>query len=1058
MRLVSYRQCAVIALSFFIALGSLRPLAQAMDKPTQEIQFNQDIRPILSDMCFACHGPDEHGRQADLRLDTREDAVDFGAIDVDDPDASLILERITTDDPDLLMPPPETGKKVSSEQIRLLKQWIASGAAYERHWSLEPIPELVEPPVLRDAAVVDWSRMPLDMFVANRMVAQGYRPAKEIDRAGWLRRVTLDLTGLPPSLPELEDFLADDGDDAYELVVDRLLRSDAYGERMASMWLDVARYADTFGYQNDIEMEVWPYRDWVIRAFNENKPYDQFVLEQTAGDLLPNATQEQRLATTFNRLHRQTNEGGSVVEEFRQANIADRTATNATAFLGLTFDCARCHDHKYDPIRQRDFYQLAAYFADIDELGLYAHFTRAVPSPAMLLYQGDEADRHEAIQRKVKAAREEYERVMEQSTRFWTTHADRLPGRLPESPTPDHHFALEAESEGVVGKAKVFNGDDAFVCEGVDEFGRHDPFTFALWVKPALEQERMVVLHQSVAAEDSGFRGLEITLDRGHLQSSLIHFWPGNAARVRSSEVVPINTWSHIAVTHDGTGTAAGLRLYVNGRQVARTVIRDQLTRDILHRKEWGDMKAGAVSVSLGARFRDIGFRDGAMDDLMVYRRDLSVAEIMALHNKSSAAIAKEKNDGNDGDGETNPNAALTESLALEHQLQVHDHPARDAWRSLLAALREENEFVTGLRAIMTMRTAKVSRPVHVLERGEYGQPGERVEPGTPSFLFQDESYATDRLGLARWLIDERNPLLARVAVNRFWHMLFGRGIVATLEDFGSQGRPPSHPRLLDRLARDFMNDGWDVKAFCKRIVLSATYRQSSQPADPDSLASDAANVWLARGPKHRLSAEQIRDVALYASGLMVQRVGGPSVKPYQPAGLWKESGTGKRYTQSQGEGLYRRSLYTFWKRTAPPPAMLTFDATSRETCTARRELTTTPLQALVLLNDVQYVEAARVLAEQLVAEFPSSDSTLERWDNVFRRLVGRPPSRQQRAIVERLYRDQLAMFEKRPEDATKFVSLGDRPAATGLPASDVAATGVVVEMLFSYDETMMKR
>ncbi len=1005
----------------------------------EDVSFNRDIRPILSDKCFLCHGPDEHGRQADLRLDDRQSAIDYGAITPGDPSASLMIERMESSDEDVVMPPPDSGKTVSPEELAIVKAWIAAGAEYQKHWSFVPVPETVRLPETPGAE--DWARSDLDRFVFATLRARGLQPAREADKSQWMRRVCFDLTGLPPTTEQLDAFLQDNSPAAYELAIDRLLESEAYGERMANMWLDVARYADTFGYQNDVAMEVWPWRDWVIRAFNDNLPYDQFVQWQTAGDLLPNATRDQKLATAFNRLHRQTNEGGSIPEEFRQANVADRTTTNATAFMGLTFECARCHDHKYDPILQKDFYRLSAYFADIDELGLYSHFTFSAPTPALLLYEGNQESQHTAALQEIARCEARWRQVIDQSTAYWTEHADQLIQVLPCPPQPDFAFPLDGDQPGVVGQATLCNGDDEIPCKETPQFGRHDPVSFSLWIKPAVNQPRMIVLHQSVAAEDSAFRGLQITIDNGHPEMSLIHFWPGDALRVQTTETIPVGEWTHLATTYDGSGRAAGLRMFINGRLAAVQVVRDQLTRDILHRSEWHDMNVGQVELALGARFRDIGFRDGVLDDLQVFQRQLSDAEVAAIFSAVDAS--------------TEP-TVLTDAMRIQHKLLTADDAFQAAAEELLAARRRENEIMTGVRQIMTMRTAIAPRKSYLLHRGAYDDRGEEVEPGTPAFLFANGLAPQTRLGLAQWMTDQNHPLVSRVIVNRFWHLFFGRGIVASLEDFGSQGSPPTHPELLDWLARRLMDDGWDLKQLCRHIVLSATYRQSSIPRDLSLLDSDRDNRWLARGPKHRLSAEQVRDAALLASGLLVKKIGGPSVMPYQPEGLWEESGTGKKYTQATGEGLHRRSLYTFWKRTAPPPSMLTFDATSRETCTAKRELTTTPLQALVLLNDPQYVEAARVLAEELVAKF--HDNLTARWAEVFRRLVSRSPSDRELAIVDALYNEQLSYFRMHPENATAFLEVGEATASNTLPADEMAATTVVVEMLLSYDETMMKR
>jgi len=1028
----------------------------------EQISFNRDIRSILSDKCFACHGPDSHGRQADLRLDIRQEAVDSGAFTPGDSESSMIIQRILSIDPDVVMPPPKSDKKLKPEEVALLQKWIDQGAEYQEHWSFVPIPKQSVAPELGESG--SWARDDLDRYVINKMKEHGLTPAVETNRAHWLRRVSYDLIGLPPSIEQLDRFLNDNSPEAFEKVVDELLDSESYGERMASMWLDVARYADTFGYQSDIAMEVWPWRDWVIKAFNTNMPYDEFIRQQTAGDLMPDASRQQRLATAFNRLHRQTNEGGSVAEEFRQANIADRTATNATVFLGLTFECARCHDHKYDPILTKDFYSLSAYFANIDELGVYSHFTMSAPTPALLLYEGDQETQHKAalanvdqleseLKTAAKAFKEENQKldVNLSSIDLSSVDSNSLE-KVVESPKPDFAFPFEADVAGVVVKATRCSGDDEISCAGVPEIGRTDPFTIGLWLKPALNQTRMLVLHQSVAAEDSGFRGLQLTIDEGHPEFSLINFWPGNAIRIESNESIPVNAWSHVTITHDGCGRAEGMNIFINGKRVECHVERDQLTRDIRHRSEWGDANAGQVKMAVGARFRDIGFRDGLVDDLQCFQRRVSDLEVAAIVREALAETTEEIGISQEAINVDDPSAT---AMQLQHQW-FNDDRYKQLMSKVSDARRNENEIITGVREIMTMQTAKVPRKSFVLQRGDYTLPSDEVQAATPHFLQTLDGSSADRLGLAEWLVSAENPLVARVICNRLWYLFFGRGIVPSLEDFGSQGVPPSHPQLLDYLARSLIDDHWNLKNLCRKIVLSATYRQSSLPSDPSLFESDPNNQWLARGPRHRLSAEQVRDTALAVSGLLVKKVGGPSVMPYQPAGLWEEAGTGKSYTQATGEGLYRRSLYTYWKRTSPPPAMLTFDATTRETCTAKRDLTTTPLQALVLLNDPQFVEASRALAENLIKGHVNDLSG--RWTELFRRLISRPPSEKEIVVVSELYQEQLAYFQGDLESAEAFLKVGESKPSAEISIADLAATAVVVDAILSYDETQMKR
>lgn len=1088
LRHTTFRSCHLLALFCVLHAASLHG--------EDSLSFNRDIRPILSDRCFACHGPDKNARQADLRLDRREVAIEQGAISPGHLDKSKLVARILSTDPDVMMPPPKLNKPLTNAQKEVLKKWIASGAEYQPHWAFIAVPKQVTVPSPADPN--HWVRNPIDSFVLDKLRQLKREPAAEASREKWLRRASFDLTGLPPTLAELDAFLADQAPEAYENAVDRLLKSPAFGERMANEWLDVARYADTFGYQADRDTHVWPWREWVIRAFNDNLPYDQFITWQTAGDLLPEPTRDQRLATAFNRLHRQTNEGGSIEAEFRIAYIADRVVTNGTAFLGLTFECARCHDHKYDPITQRDFYQLSAFFANIDEHGLYSHFTETAPTPALLLYEGDQEQQHRDLLGKIRGKEAELAQIRETARTRFAEHAASKPeysvlnteyGQL-ESPAGKEDSAVVAiaptakftfddlkpggsnipvegiahtapavpKSEGdaeqpspTENKAIQFNGDDGFACKGSGQFSRTSPFTFSLWVKPAEHKPREVVLHQCVAAEDSAFRGLSLVLDNGLPVVSLIHFWPGNAIQVVGKQPIPVKEWTFVTITYDGSSRASGLHVYLNGGPTELIVVRDKLTRDIKHRPEWGDSNSGGVELSLGARFRDVGFKDGAVDELLIFNQELTPLEVAALAKQYvppaeiKEQVAKKS---------TLPDE---QSSRFEHYLRRHDKPYQVALKELQSLRHDENELVTKVRQIMTMQELDQPRPTFILKRGAYDAPGEQVTADTPAGVLSfPADVPRNRLGLARWMTEDQNPLVSRVAVNRFWSFFLGAGLVTSVEDFGAQGQSPSHPELLDWLARDFMDHGWNVKQLCKQIVLSATYRQSTTPRDPRQYIEDPENRWLARGPRHRLSAEQIRDNALAVSGLLVPKLGGPSVMPYQPAGLWEEAGTGKSYNQAKGEGLYRRSLYTFWRRTSPPPTMITFDATGRETCTARRERTATPLQSLVLLNDPQFIEAARVLAEKLIKQHPSSvDSRLA---SAFRLLTSRTPTEKETAILVRLYGDQKSYFAAAPTDATALLTVGDSPRDDKLNAADHSAMTVVIQALMSFDECVTKR
>lgn len=1043
---------------FSLFVASLTVLAgPASLANAAKVSFSREVLPILSDNCFYCHGPSETGRKADLRLDVPEGAFrvkkGVAVIKPGKPEESALIQRLHSTDPDELMPPPDSHRQLTATQKDILRRWVAAGAPWGKHWAFESLQDVPVPPA--DAGQKPGSA--IDQFVRAKLSAEHLAPATEADRTTLIRRVYLDLTGLPPSPAEVESFSRATTPDAYEALVDRVLGLPAYGERMAQEWLDLARYADTYGFQADVERDLSPWRDWVIGSFNANLPFDQFLTWQLAGDLLPNPTREQQLATAFNRLHRQTNEGGSIEEEWRTEYVADRVHTMGTAFLGLTLECSRCHDHKYDPIGQRDYYSLFAFFNQIDESGLYSHFTAATPTPTMFLYGEGAEEKHRAARAAVQAAEAKLAETA-QAARARFADWSRA-GTSPGLPQPVAAFPFESlvsnRLESAIGPAKAslsdnpeivpgktgnalkFSGDNSATIEGAGSFKRTDPFSFDLWLKPGVKQERAVVFHFSRAWTDSGSRGYELVLDQGRPFFGLIHFWPGNAIAVRAKDALLTNEWTRLTVTYDGSSRAGGIALYRDGHPLATEVVRDHLYKDIHHRSEWGDGEAGSIRLTLAGRFRDNGFKDGLLDEFHLYDTCLTGEEVARLSGNSASSIQ-------------HPASAFATYLARV------DEPYRAALAALKQARDAENDLVAPVREIMTMRDRPERRVTHVLKRGAYDAPADTVEPGTPDRIFPFPADAPrNRLGLARWMTDPKNPLTARVAVNRVWKLHFGRGLVTTVEDFGAQGRLPSHPELLDWLAGEFIRSGWDRKALHKLILMSATYRQTSA-ASPELLARDPDNVLLARGPKHRLGAEVIRDQALAASGLLVRKIGGPSVKPYQPAGVWEESGTGKSYTQDKGEKLYRRSLYTFWRRTAPPPSMLTFDATSREVCTAKRESTTTPLQALVLLNDPQFLEAGRVLAEQLLRDHATDLDS--RVDATCRHLLGRAPQAKERVILGQLLREQLDYFRSNPEAAAKYLTIGERPRDEALPADQVAATAVLASAVMNHDDFVMKR
>ncbi len=1018
------------------------------------VDFNRHVRPLLSDRCFRCHGPDASKRKAKLRLDTRAGLFDdlgggMSVVMPREPARSELIRRIhlPADDEDV-MPPADAHLSLTAAEKDVLARWVREGAEYRAHWSWEPVASPPIPPARPTTS-------PVDAFVQARLAAEGLPASPPAAPEVLLRRVSLNLTGLPPTPQDIDAFLADPSAAGYRRVVDRLLDLPAYGERMASDWLDLARYADTYGYQADVTRDMSPYRDWVIGAFNSNLPYDQFLTWQLAGDLLPNATRDQRIATAFNRLHRQTNEGGSIEEEFRTEYVADRVNTFGTAMLGLTLECARCHDHKFDAITQRDYFSLFAFFNSIDESGLYSHFTNATPSPSMLLWPAHQSAAHSTVLRRIAATERHIAglgRQAEPAFRTWRRGAAMsVPAPIAHLPfdvidgdaTPDAVIKGGARLQDAPvlvddpgasgGKALRFNGDNAVVHSALREFSRTDAFSIGLRVKPSEAQPRAVVFHQSRAWTDAGSRGFELTLEDARPFFGVIHFWPGNAVAVRARQALPIGQWSSVMVTYDGSSRASGIAIYVDGAAVAVDVVRDGLYKDIRYAKAAGDLQSAPTPLMLGGRFRDSGFRNGLVDELVVFDVALTAAEVAGAR--------------------TPP---VDDGLARAHFLARVHAPSRQSRADLHRLRVEEDSLVARVPELMVMEDLPVPRPAHLLARGAYDAPKEIVPRDTPASL---PAFPADqprnRLGLARWLTSREHPLAARVVVNRVWKMHFGRGLVATPEDFGSQGRLPTHPDLLDWLTREFVESGWDVKALHRRIVSSDTFRQTSA-ASPDLVRRDPENLWLARGPVLRLPAEHIRDSALAASGLLVRTVGGPSVKPYQPEGLWEQSGTGQTYRQDTGEKLYRRSLYTFWRRTSPPPAMTTFDAVSREVCVARRDVTVTPLQSLVLLNDPQFVEAARVLAEQLVRQFPTDPRARHR--EAFRRLAGRAPDATEADILAQAFDEQQRMYAADTQAADALIRVGQAPRDAALSAADVAATASVASLIMNFDSFVVTR
>ena len=1013
------------------------------------VDFNREVRPILSDRCFACHGPDAKERKAGLRLDTPEGATTVlksgnRAIVPGKPRESALFERIHAKDPDDIMPPNKLNRPLSEAERSTLGRWIEQGAGYAKHWAFIA-PQKHSPPVVKDTA---WAKDDIDRFILQKLEEQNLTPNAEADRAALLRRVSFVLTGLPPSPEQLAAFLSDEAPNAYEKQVDALLASPRYGERMALDWLDVARFADTYGYQSDKNCFVWPWRDWLIGAFNKNLPYDQFVTWQIAGDLLPESTQEQRLATTFNRLHRQTEEGGSIEAEFRQEYVSDRVHTAGTAFLGLTMECCKCHDHKYDPLPQTDYYSMCAMFGRIDECGLTPYsLSTTAPEPSMrLLEPGSvpEAAKRQATLIAALAAEKATLAGRDAAFEQWLAATSAL-----TPPAPSDHFPLDAITGGKLPNsvpkaaaatmsggqlapadgAMKFDGDTVLQLDGVKGITRHEALSISLRLFSPDRKERAVILHTgpgmfSQMADASGF---ELMLENGRLRWSCIHLWPGCAVSVETPEDFPVGKWVRVTVTYDGSSSAAGLRIFYDGRPVAAPVLRDHLDKSI-----------STETMRLGARPRDDrGFANGLMDEIQVFRHLLSPLEV-------AGCLEVALKDAKAGEAEA-------KAAAREHFLTRVDEATARARQAVIAARKNlEDDYLHHIPLIMVMQEAAQPRQFHVLTRGDYASPDlkQPVEPSPPTRIMAFAPGAPkNRLGLAQWMTDAQNPLTSRVAVNRLWMLCFGSGIVATQENFGMQGDAPSHQELLDTLAYDFSHSGWDVKRMLKHIVMSAAFRQSSVNTK-EKREKDPKNALLSRGPSTRLPGEAIRDQALLAAGLLVEKLGGPSVKPWQPAGVWSEAGaSGGDYQPDTGEGLYRRSLYTFRKRTAPPPSMLTLDAGSREICQPRRLTTNTPLQPLIFLNDQSFFECARQLAKRAIKAQPEgAEAQMQR---AFLLLTSRPAAPPEMAALRELHAQQLQHYTA-DKPAAKAVCGEENPA--------FAAMTIICSTLLTSDAAITNR
>jgi hypothetical protein len=984
---------------------------------TAKVDFNHDIRPILSENCFLCHGPDEGRRKVKLRFDRKEDAFQplkdgSFAIVPGDPGKSQLMARVSSTDQEEVMPPVKSGKKLSPQQIELLRRWIAEGASWQKHWAFVA-PERPAPPAVKNQK---WTRNGIDAFVLARLEKENLRPSPEADKATLIRRVSLDLTGLPPTINEVDAFLADHSPEAYSKVVDRLLNSPHYGEQMARYWLDAVRYADSHGYHIDGPRDIWAYRDWVIHAFNSNMSFDRFTIEQLAGDLLPEATTEQRIASGYMRCNMTSNEGGAIESEFLARSTFDRAETTATVWLGLTWTCARCHSHKYDPISQREYYSLFAFFNSLDEPVFDQNSPR--PEPFIKLPTPEQTQRQQWLHQQIAEGEAKIESAtakVNEAEAAWMTKWHESLAAAPGRQLAASVRATELTPWQVLGPLK-----NESLQAGMDT---------------VYEPEQQIDLNKTYAGafEEIKWEARPDFEDgKEHALVTEIYSQKGNGVYYLYRIIkAPVDCRAELSARADDF-----FKIWVNGRQAA--------SRTAVERPGDGPLKVG-INLQQGENkilMKVVNYENKLC--FFTFGIDIDYGDKLPA---DVAAILT-----------ATDHPASNQLATVRNYFRSHEAPEFKKLQDEVAAWRYEDAAIE--KTIATTLLAKEMdkpRETFLLTRGEYDKPGEPVTRGVPAILpplLKDQP--TNRLGLARWLVDPSNPLTARVIVNRFWQQYFGVGLVKTAEDFGVQGERPSHPELLDWLATEFVRTGWDVKQMQRLIVLSATYRQSSRTT-PELRARDPENRLLSRGPRFRVDAEVVRDNALFISGLLVDQQGGVSVKPYQPPGLWEavSHDNRARYVSATDQSQYRRSFYTFWKRQAPPPNMILFDAPTRETCTVRRARACTPLQALDLLNDPQYVEASRAFAQRMMLEGGKDDKSRIAYG--VRLAIARKPSAVETKILENILNQELTKFRRDTVAADNYLKVGSFRQRSDLDPGELAAWTTVASVVLNLDETITK-
>jgi len=1049
----------------------------AFDKLPKEIDFNQHVKPILSDKCYLCHGPDKAKISAGLQLHIPDLAYKESenhprkyAIDPGNPGNSILVDRILSDDPEMVMPEPESHLFLTDYEKAMLVRWIEEGAEYKDHWAFLP-PSKQEPPKVK---LADKVGNPIDNFVLAKLEVEGLQPSESADKETLLRRLSFDLTGLPPTLDEIDTYSKDDSPNAYEKQVDRLLASTHFAEQMTLDWMDLSRYADTHGYTVDRYRDVSPYRDWVIKSFDENMPYDEFIRWQLAGDMMENPSKEQILATTFGRLHPQNGEGGIIDEEFRSEYVSDRTNIVGEGLLGLTVACAKCHDHKFDPISQKNYYELYSFFNNVNESGQIS-YDFSMPAPNLML-PTDEQEKFlqyvdnlidEKEQLIAKTAKTENEKAADWiiSEGYKKISPDGIPNNLvakfnfqngsinnainpSQKGKMDRMFAPKQIPKIVKGFSREgleLDGDAWLHLGGVGKFHSYQPFTIALRIFIPEDLENGVIFHKGIGAKLYNFRGYHLAIKDNKLELVLAHLHPANAIIKSTLKDVPKEQWVQLTFTYDGSSRANGAKLFLNGKELTTSTTSDNLYKDIVFRNDTHGVSAPEdPGLQIGARWRGKGIGGAVVDDILVFDKELTPMEVGQIGNSKQVQtlLAKTPNELDSKDKQVLSNYFLA-NKSISFQKSLYE---------LEKVRKSQVDSAEHVQEIMVMKEMEKPRETFLLERGLYDQYGEQVYPNTPEKIFAfPDGLEKNRLGLAKWVTSEENPLTARVAVNRYWKNLFGTGIVRTVEDFGNQGELPSHPALLDWLAIQFVESGWDVKALHKLMVMSNTYRQSSL-ATEELMNRDKANRLLARGPSGRLTGEMLRNNALVASGLLNRKVGGKSVKPYQPAGLWKINGAA--YEEDEGEKLYRKSMYTIWKRSVPHPTIATFDAPERSFCAVRRQETNTPLQALVLMNDPTYVEASRVLGYEML-QYSDPKAGIA---DTFKKLTGRSIQDKELNLLADLQLEEYEKFKSKKFKTEGWLNTGEFRISNDNDEALVAANAVVASTIINSDAVITKR